>query len=147
MKKIILIIFAICHILISLAIFVVGREYANMIESSNAWLINGMISVSFLVAFSLSNPDQIKKISNSLLIVYPIGLVLISFIIFYDLPNFTYKEAKEMVLLETAEEFDQTKENEIKGSLGMYYFYTKENVYIFNAVDGNYAKREHGISK
>ncbi len=27
----------------------------------------------------------------------------------------------------------------------MYYFYTEENVYIFNAKDGSYAKRIHEI--
>ncbi len=75
--------------------------------------------------------------------IYPIGLVLISLIIFYNLPNFTYLEAKEIIIKETSEEIDMSKENEIKGQLGMYYIYTREHVYIFNSKDGKYSKRKN----
>ncbi len=72
----------------------------------------------------------------------PIGLVLISFIIFFNLPNFTYLEAKKIIMKETPEVIDLSKENEIKEQLGMYYKYTRENMYIFNSKDGKYSKRK-----
>lgn len=67
---------------------------------------------------------------------------MISFIIFYNLPNYTYLEAKDIVIRETSEEIDISKEDDIKGQLGMYYIYTKDNVYIFNSEDGKYSKRK-----
>lgn len=63
----------------------------------------------------------------------PIGL-LISFIIFYHLPNFTYLEAEKIIIKET--KIDLSKENEIKG------LYTIESVYI-NSEDGKYSKRKN----
>ncbi|WP_332647050.1 hypothetical protein [Lysinibacillus sp. 54212] len=143
MKKTILIGLAIGHVFLSFAIFIVGREYENAVEYSNVWVMNFFVSVLLLIAFSVRKNRQI--IPNSLLIAYPLGLVVIGFIVFNHLPNFTYKEAKEIVLSETAEEIDDTKENEIKGQLRMYYIYTKENVYIFNSEDGKYVKKENII--
>ena len=44
---------------------------------------------------------------------------------------------------ETPEVIDLSKENEIKGQLGIYYKYTRENMYIFNSKDGKYSKRKN----
>jgi len=44
---------------------------------------------------------------------------------------------------ETPEVIDLSKENEIKEQLGMYYKYTRENMYIFNSKDGKYSKRKN----
>ncbi|MGG2082398.1 hypothetical protein [Lysinibacillus pakistanensis] len=143
MKKIILIALAAIHVCISITIFIIGNKYEFTGEYTNTWLANLFVSLLLLVVFIISKDKVIKKISNLLLMIYPIGLVLISFIIFYKLPNFTYLEAKEIIIKETSEEIDLSKEDEIKGQLGMYYIYTREHVYIFNSEDGKYSKRKN----
>ena len=143
MKKIILIALAAIHVCISITIFIIGNEYEFTVKYTNTWLPNLFVSLLLLVVFIISKDKVINKISNLLLMIYPIGLVLISFIIFYNLPNFTYLEAKEIIIKDTSEEIDMSKENEIKGQLGMYYIYTREHVYIFNSEDGKYSKRKN----
>lgn len=143
MKKIILIALATIHVCISITIFIIGNKYEFTVKYTNTWLPNLLVSLLLLVVFIISKNKVIKKISNLLLVIYPIGLVLISFISFYNLPNFTYLEAKEIIIKETSEEIDMSKENEIKGQLGMYYIYTREHVYLFNSEDGKYSKRKN----
>ena len=78
---------------------------------------------------------------NVMLFVYPLALVAISVIIYSHLPHFTYKDATAIVIQETFEKIDYTKQNKIEGQNGMYFIYTEENVYVFNAKDGLYSKR------
>lgn len=143
MKKIILIALATIHVCLSITIYIIGNKYEFTVKYTNTWLANLFVSLLFLVAFIFNKENVIKKISNPLLTIYPIGLALISFIIFYNLPNYTYLEAKDIVIRETSEEIDISKEDDIKGQLGMYYIYTKDNVYIFNSEDGKYSKRKN----
>ncbi|AVK84901.1 hypothetical protein C3943_15740 [Lysinibacillus sp. B2A1] len=143
MKKIILIALAVIHVCLSLTIYIIGNKYEFTVKYTNTWLANLFVSLLLLVTFIFNKENVIKKISNPLLTIYPIGLALISFIIFYNLPNYTYLEAKDIVIRETSEEIDISKEDDIKGQLGMYYIYTKDNVYIFNSEDGKYSKRKN----
>ncbi|MGE7115038.1 hypothetical protein [Lysinibacillus sp. NPDC047702] len=121
MKKIILIALAAIHICLSIIIYIIGNKYEFTVKYTNTWLSNLLVSLLLLVVFIFSKENVVKKLSNLLLTIYPIGLVLIGFIIFYNLPNFTYLEAKDIVIKETSEEIDISKEGEIKGQLGMYY--------------------------
>lgn len=141
MKKTLLIALAIIHVFLSITIFIIGSKYAYTVKYTNTWLPNLLVSLILVVVFS--KEKVYDKISNLILIIYPIGLILISFIIFFNIPNFTYKEAKTLVIKETSEKFDIYKENEIKGQNGMYYIYTEENVYVFNSKDGSYSKRKN----
>ena len=142
MKKTILIALAAIHVLLSITIYIIGHEYEFTAKYTNTWLSNLLVSLLLLIVFIVSKENVVKKTANFLLTIYPIGLVLIGFIILYHLPNFTYIEAQEIVMKETFEEIDISKEDEIKGQMGMYFIYTKYNVYIFNSEDGKYSKRE-----
>lgn len=140
MKKTILIALSTIHVIIAITIYFVGSKYEFTVQYMNTWIPNLFVSLLLLVAFIFSK-ESVKRIPNPLLTIYPIGLVLISSIVFFNLPNYTYEEAKEIVIKETSEKIDSSKEDEIKGQVGMYYIYTEANVYVFNAEDGTYSKR------
>ncbi len=82
MKKTILIALAAIHVCISITIIIIGNKYEFTVKYTNTWLPNLFVSLLLLVVFIISKDKVIKKISNLLLMIYPIGLVLISFIIF-----------------------------------------------------------------
>lgn len=74
MKKIILIALAVIHVCLSLTIYIIGNKYEFTVKYTNTWLANLFVSLLLLVTFIFNKENVIKKISNPLLTIYPIGL-------------------------------------------------------------------------
>lgn len=104
--------FAAIHLVLSITILLVGNIYAFTDKYSITWLPN--LLVSLLLLLLLSKEKMESKFVNVMLFVYPLALVVISVIIYSHLPQFTYKDATAIVLQETFERIDYTKQNKIK---------------------------------
>lgn len=143
MKRAILLLLSAVHILLSIALFFVGKQYAFILSTANSWLSNLLISMIVLVFFIFSKSELIKKMSNALFVVYPLGIFLIIVLVMYELPNFTYLEASKLIEENTGEIVIEDIKGKPKGQVGIYNIYTAHHVYIFDAITGEYAKRRY----
>ncbi|MFJ7666523.1 hypothetical protein ACIQXI_05410 [Lysinibacillus sp. NPDC097195] len=139
MKKTILLVLAVLHIILSIIFFLVGNIYVFTDNYMYTWLPNLVVSLSLLILLIKESIN--KNLANLILIIYPLGLIFMCVMIFYQLPNFTYKEATDLVIQENFGKIDHTKEREVRGQNGMYYIYPEDSVYVFNTRDGSYARR------
>ncbi|MEG0450364.1 MAG: hypothetical protein RR595_10945 [Lysinibacillus sp.] len=127
MKRVILIALAMSHIIISIVLFFVGRHYAFVNDSMNDWVSNLVIGLATIKLFIFLKQVDIERIPSATLVVYPLGLILIVYIAFHDLPEYSYNEAVAIVERESNEEVIIPLKGVKKGQLGMYFIYTKYN--------------------
>ncbi|KYG91454.1 hypothetical protein A0U40_00440 [[Bacillus] sp. KCTC 13219] len=141
MKKSIILIILIVHIMLAIALFYVGKQYEFVASPTNSWLANLILALVLFCIVIFLKSSIISKLPNLLLILYSVAILLIAAIAFYKLPNYTYVEAREMIERTTGETTRYNKGDFPKGQEGMYYIYTDTSVYIVNAETGDYVKR------
>lgn len=141
MKRVILLILTFIHILLSIVIFFIGKQYEFIVSSTNSWLPSLLVGILLLIFFSVGKLETIKKIPKLLFVIYPASIILILVLVFYELPGLTYLEATEMIEKNTGELVINDNKNKIKGQIGIYYIYTNQNTYIVDANTREYAQK------
>lgn len=141
MKKVILLSISIIHILLSIFIFLVGKQYEFIVSLTNFWLPSLLVGILLLVLFSVGKLEIIKKIPNLIFIIYPASIILVLVLVFYELPELTYSEATKMIEEDTGEIVINDNKNKVKAQMGVYYIYTHQSTYIVNANTGEYTQR------
>lgn len=144
MKRIILLSLVGLHIVISVILFYVERKYAFVSDDMDSWISNLILSLFIALFFIFITNDSINKLFKSTAIVYPIYLLWTCILVLISIPTYSYKEAVALVEEKTGVEGIEAinESHDSKGQQGHYFIYINNEVYIFNAESGDFAKRE-----
>ncbi|MEC1177544.1 hypothetical protein P9B03_03525 [Metasolibacillus meyeri] len=137
MKKIILRTLCAIHIFLSIGLFFIGRQYAFIPTSTSVWLPSLLLAI-FLFILLLFKPVKSPK---ALMVIYPLCMLMIGAIVYYDLPEFTYVEAVQKIEQEIGETVRLEIGDELKGHHRAYFIYTEQGQYTLDMNTGEYAKR------
>lgn len=140
MKKTILVTLAIIHILLSILLFLLGRHYAFTVSVFNYWLPMMLTGIVLLIIFIFKDSTTIHKLRNVIFFVHSIGLVMISLLVIYEIPTYSYKDAHNIIEKRTGQIAIEPNKGQVKGLHGHYYIYTNEQTYLFNAMTGHFGK-------
>lgn len=140
LKRVILLSLTFIHILLSIVIFFIGKQYEFIVTSTNSWLSSLLIGIFLLLFFIVCKVNTINKIPNLIFVIYPAGILLILVLVIYELPKMTYFEATEMIEKNTGEIVNDNKDK-VKGQMGFYYIYTDQNTYIIDANTGEFTQK------
>ena len=145
MKRTILLSLVGLHIIISLILFYIGRQYAFVSDVMVSWISNLILSLFIAIFFIFITNDSINKRFKFTVIVYPIYLLCTGILVLISIPTYSYKEAVALVEEKTGDDavVDSINESsDIKSQMGQYFIYMNNEVYLFNAESGDFAKRE-----
>ena len=102
---------------------------------------NLLWSVFLFFCFYLGIEEKLVKRFNVSIIGYIALMISIVSYTVIILPQYTYEEAKKLVESETGKQVVDPLKGEVKAQLELYFIYTTNEVYIFNAESGSYGAR------
>jgi len=126
------------YFLLSAFMLFMAIKYAFINEVLNGWFSVFLVGIIGTVSTFLSRPKRLTF--QRMMITYALGLIIISGIVFVYLPSYTYEEAEAVIIDSTGENILKT--DEPKTTIGYYVIYTNNGVYVFNAGNGDFAKRD-----
>lgn len=144
MKRTILLSLVGLHIITSLILFYIGRQYAFVSDVMDSWISNLILSLFIALFFIFITNDSINKRFKFTVIVYPIYLLCTGILVLISIPTYSYKEAVALVEEKTGDDAVESinESSDIKSQMGQYFIYMNNEVYLFNAESGDFAKRE-----
>lgn len=140
MKKTAFVTFSIIHILLSIILFFLGKYYAFTVSIFNYWLPMLLTGIVLLIIFIFKDSTTIHKMRNAIFISYPSGLLIVALLIIYELPQYSYIDASNIIEKSTGQIVIEPNKGQVKGQQGHYYIYTNTQTYLFNALTGDFAE-------
>ena len=140
MKKATLVTLPIIHILLSIILFFLGKQYVFTVFIFNYWIPMLLTGIVLLIIFTFKDSKTIHKMRNVIFFSYSIGLLIITLFIIYETPQYSYKDASNIIEKRTGQITIEPNKGQVKGQHEHYYIYTNTQTYLFNALTGDFVE-------